>query len=169
MQASRHGHANVVATLLQQRQADINAKNRIGASCMTLAARGGHLQVVRLLNDVGCDLNNSGRASSCECEFTPLMAAAQHGHDAVVRFLLDRGSEVNYKTASTGQTPLMLAALNGHMKTAQILVEAGCDPNLVNVDNKTALEIAIQRGKRDVVAYLERKTTNKPVIGKCVN
>ncbi|XP_069113972.1 ankyrin repeat and SAM domain-containing protein 6-like [Argopecten irradians] len=164
MQASRHGHANVVATLLQQRQADTNAKNRLGASSLTLAARGGHLQVVRLLVDFGSDLNASGNSASGECEFTPLLAAAQHGHDAVLRFILDRGSDVNYRTPSTGQSALMLAALNGHMKTAQILVERGCDPNVVNVDNKTALEIATRRGRREVASYLDRKTINKPKI-----
>ena len=164
MHASRNGHANVVATLLQQRQADINAVTGLGASALTFAARGGHIQVVRQLVEAGIELTSSGGAN--ECDFTPLLAAALYGHDAVLRFLLDRGCDVNFRTSTSGLTPLMVAALNGHMKTAQILVERGADPNVTNADNRTALDIASMRMKREVAAYLERKTTNKPERGK---
>ncbi|XP_061163396.1 ankyrin repeat and SAM domain-containing protein 6-like [Saccostrea echinata] len=160
MHASRNGHANVVATLLQQRQADINAITGLGASALTFAARGGHIQVVRQLVEAGIELSSSGGAN--ECDFTPLLAAALYGHDAVLRFLLDRGCDVNFRTSTSGLTPLMVAALNGHMKTAQILVERGADPNVTNANNRTALDIATMRMKREVAAYLDRKTTNKP-------
>ncbi|XP_062592175.1 ankyrin repeat and SAM domain-containing protein 6-like [Saccostrea cucullata] len=160
MHASRNGHANVVATLLQQRQADINAITGLGASALTFAARGGHIQVVRQLVEAGIELSTSGGAN--ECDFTPLLAAALYGHDAVLRFLLDRGCDVNFRTSTSGLTPLMVAALNGHMKTAQILVERGADPNVTNANNRTALDIATMRMKREVAAYLDRKTTNKP-------
>ncbi|KAL3858771.1 hypothetical protein ACJMK2_009024 [Sinanodonta woodiana] len=159
MQASRHGHVNIVALLLQH-QVDLNARTRYGNSTLTLAARGGHHQVVRLLVESGIDLDSSGSV----CEITPLLVAAQHGNDAVLRLLLDRGCDVNYRTQSTKITPLMVAALNGHMTTAQILIERGGDPNITDVCGKTALEIASVRGKREVTGYLDRKTTNKPII-----
>ncbi|XP_041375795.1 ankyrin repeat and SAM domain-containing protein 6-like isoform X2 [Gigantopelta aegis] len=159
MQASRHGHVKVVAALLQN-QADVNTVTRYGVSSLMLAARGGHLHTARKLVEAGIDLNGLGRI----CEFTPLIAAAQHGHDAVVRFMLDRGFQVNYQTESTSLSPLMVAALNGHMTTAQILIERGGDPNLTNVNHKTALEIATICDKREVKGYLDRKTTNKPQV-----
>ncbi|XP_060596303.1 ankyrin repeat and SAM domain-containing protein 6-like, partial [Ruditapes philippinarum] len=158
MQAARHGHANIVSLLLQH-PVDINATNSFGASALMLAARGGHLQVAKLLVEAGIDINGSS-----QCEYTPLMTAAQQGHDAVLRLLLDRGSDVNYRTPSTGVTPLMLASLNGHMTTAQILIERGGDPNIINGLDHTALTIAAIRGKREVRGFLERKTTNKPII-----
>lgn len=161
VQASRYGHSGVVALLIQH-QADIHAKNRYGASALTLAARGGHIQTVKLLVESGVELNIASEG----CEFTPLLAAALHGHDAVLRFLLDRGCDVNFRTPTSGLTPLMLAALNGHMTTAQILIEKGGDPNVVNVGDKTALGIATIRGKREVRGYLDRKTTNKPKVCK---
>ncbi|KAH9515488.1 Ankyrin repeat and SAM domain-containing protein 6 [Bulinus truncatus] len=157
LQAARYGHTNIVA-LLHQHQADINAKTRYGASAMTLAAKGGHVQTVKFLIESGLDMNDVGDG----CEFTPLLVAAQHGHDAVLRVLLDRGCDVNFSTPSTGLTPLMTAALNGHMTTAQIIIERGGDPNTINVCDKTALEIATIRDKREVRGYLDRKTTNKP-------
>lgn len=104
--------------------------------------------------------------SGKDCEITPLMSAAQNGHDSVLRLLLDRGYEVNYQTPSNGLTPLMAAAQNGHMTTAQVLIERGGDPNLTDINNRTALEIATIRGKREVRGYLDRKTTNKPKVCK---
>ncbi|XP_005095515.1 ankyrin repeat and SAM domain-containing protein 6 [Aplysia californica] len=157
LQAARYGHTNIVA-LLSQHQADLHAKTRYGASAMTLAAKGGHMQTVKLLIDSGVDVNGIGDG----CEFSPLLLAAQHGHDAVLRVFLDRGCDVNFYTPSTGLTPLMTAALNGHMTTAQIIIERGGDPNVMNVCENTALEIATVRDKREVSGYLDRKTTNKP-------
>ncbi|XP_014781976.1 ankyrin repeat and SAM domain-containing protein 6 [Octopus bimaculoides] len=159
MQACRHGHTNVVALLLQNK-ADFNALNRLGASALTIAARGGHLQVVRMLLDAGAEYNRHGK----DCEITPLMSAAQNGHDSVLRLLLDRGYEVNYQTPSNGLTVLMAAAQNGHMTTAQVLIERGCDPNLTDINDRTALEMAKMRGKREVHGYLDRKTKNKPKV-----
>ncbi|BFZ13265.1 hypothetical protein BsWGS_16304 [Bradybaena similaris] len=157
LQAARYGHTNIVA-LLVQHQTDLHARTRYGASALTLAAKGGHLQTVKFLLEAGVDLNGIGDG----CEFTPLLVAAQHGHDAILRVLLDRGCDVNFYTPSMGLTPLMIAALNGHMTTAQIIIERGGDPNMTNVCDKTALEIATLRDKREVRGYLDRKTTNKP-------
>ena len=165
LHAARHGHPGVVSLLLQH-QADINARNRLGASAVVLAARGGHLQTVKLLTEAGIDLTPTTGICGSTCEFTPLQAAAHHGHDTVVRFLLDRGYDVNYRTPSTGVSSLMLAALNGHMTTSQILVETGANPNNTNVNEHTPLDIASISGKREVKGYLDRKTSNKPRLGK---
>ena len=151
--------------LLYQHQADIHAKTRFGASALTLAAKGGHVLTTKLLIDSGVEMNLVGD----ECEFSPLMVAAQHGHDAVLRALLDRGSDVNFYTPSTGLTPLMIAAVNGHMTTAQIIIERGGDPNVMDVCENTALQIASLRDKREVSGYLDRKTTNKPKTCKFFN
>ncbi len=167
MHASRHGHLNVVALLLQN-QADINARIRLGTSALTLAARAGHLKTCKLLIESGIDTSLNNSIGGSTCEFTPLMAAAQHGHDNVVRYFLERGFDVNARMPSTGINALMLAALNGHMTTAQILIEHGANTNLTNVNNHTPLEIAHMRGKREVKGYLERKTINKPKMGKMI-
>ena len=68
---------------------------------------------------------------------------------------------------STFMTPLMCAAINGHMTTAQNLMERGCDPNLSDCNDKTALQLAQERGKREVIGFLDRKTSNKLSVGKC--
>lgn len=66
---------------------------------------------------------------------------------------------------STFMTPLMCTAINGHMTTSQIMMERGCDPNLTDVNDKTALQLASECGKREVSGYLDRKTSNKSSTG----
>ena len=68
----------------------MHARTRYGSSALTLAAKGGHLQTVRLLIELGLDPNGL-MAGGDGCEFLPMLAAAQCGHDAVLRVLLDRG------------------------------------------------------------------------------
>lgn len=76
------------------------------------------------------------------------------------------GWDINQRMQSTFMTPLMCAAINGHMTTAQVLMERGCDPNISDVNDKTALQLASERGKREVMGFLDRKTLNKPTTGR---
>jgi ankyrin repeat protein len=48
IEAARFGHDEVVTALLIAK-ADVNVKNRDGKTALTLAAEGGHDEVVRLL------------------------------------------------------------------------------------------------------------------------
>lgn len=49
---SRFGHLTVAHILLEN-GAEINGRNRLGASVLTMAARGGHTHVVKLLLESG--------------------------------------------------------------------------------------------------------------------
>lgn len=68
---------------------------------------------------------------------------------------------MDQRMQSTYMTPLMCAAINGHMTTSQVLMERGCDPNITDINDKTALQLASDRGKREVMGFLDRKTLNK--------
>ena len=57
---------------------------------MILACRGGHLEIVRCLVELGGAAVNLARA---ECGKTPMMLAARKGHLSIVRLLLQRGAD----------------------------------------------------------------------------
>lgn len=178
----RFGHLNVAHILLEN-GAEINGRNRMGASVLTMAVRGGHTHVAKLLLENGAFVDDfdhlavaEGNASGNNnvhgdngktfLEITPLLAAAQHGHEAVVRLLLEWGADVNFCQKSTGWSALMLAAAGGTVSVTQQLVERGADADHLNVLGKTAFEVALQLQHKEVKNYLDSITTVRPQPGK---
>lgn len=181
LSSTRFGHLNVAHILLEN-GAEMNGRNRMGASVLTMAARGGHTHVAKLLLESGAyvddydhlalaeGVTNSNNSVGDEggrefMDITALLAASQHGHEASVRLLLEWGAEVNFSQKTTGWGALMLATLSGKVVVAQQLVERGADPDQVNVLAKTAFELSLQLNQRDVKAYLDSITTVRPQPG----
>lgn len=76
-------------TLLLEKGADPNLRNRRGMSALLLAAKNGHSDAIKLLLDKGADVD-------CEAQgVTPLHAAVAYGHIDAVRLLLGRGARDN--------------------------------------------------------------------------
>lgn len=115
-----------------------------------VAARGGHIGVVRLLVDHGADVNKGTNNS-----WTPLIAASGHGHAEVVKFLIDhKDIEVN-KAAVDGWTPVFIAACNGITSVLKVLAtNPQVDLNLGGNDGWTPLIYATYSGHIDVVKLL---------------
>jgi hypothetical protein len=75
-----------------------------------------------------------------------LAGAAKGGHAALCRDLLARGAPVNGKAGWRQSTPLMYAAASGSLETVELLLSSGADVKAKNVNDATALGIAIERG-----------------------
>src|SRR5919106_4016472 len=134
-------------TLLLDRGADVNAKNRRGATPLHWAV---HDEAkVRLLLSRGATVNvkqNEGR--------TPLLLAATlpRGH-AALDLLLTHGANPNLPAAN-GQTPLMAAAARGDFTAVRALVGAGATVDARNGAGETALMLAAGDGNPLVVTLL---------------
>lgn len=142
---------------------------------LTVASRGGHLGVVKLLLEAGAIVdhhNPSGESPGMGGSrdellgITALMAAVQHGHEAVVRLLMEWGADPNHTARTVGWSPLMLAALLGKLSVVQQLVEKGANPDHLGVLEKTAFEVALDRKYRDLADYLDPLTTVRPKTGQ---
>jgi ankyrin repeat protein/beta-lactamase regulating signal transducer with metallopeptidase domain len=112
------------------------------------AARGGHLEVARLLLDRGArvDLTPRGDAS-------PLMIAAGHGHEGLVRLLLARGADPNRVVEGDG-TPLIAAVRGGEVEIVRLLLAEGAEPDVYVEGDESPLYHAIEGGDPDIVRLL---------------
>ena len=124
-----------------------------------LAAMNGHAATVKLLLDMGSDINAQIETN----RNTALTLACFQGRCEVVSLLLDRKANVEHR-AKTGLTPLMEAASGGYVEVGRILIEKGADVNAPPVPSSrdTALTIAADKGHYRFVEMLIKK-------GQCLN
>lgn len=119
-----------------------------------LAAMNGHARTVKLLLDMGSDINAQIETN----RNTALTLACFQGRCEVVSLLLDRKANVEHR-AKTGLTPLMEAASGGYVEVGRILLEKGADVNAPPVPSSrdTALTIAADKGHYRFVELLIKK------------
>jgi ankyrin repeat protein len=109
------------------------------------------LDLVRALIERGA----LARAREPQHPSQALVAAAGEGHSEVVRALLDAG--VSPDAGLPAWSALMHAASNGKLRAAEVLLDAGADPRAVSDTGKTALGLAREHGRSELVALLEAR------------
>jgi hypothetical protein len=121
--AVARGDIGAVKALLEE-GCDVDATADRDETALTLAAREGQLEIVRLLIDAGAKVN-------FENDVTPLHCAAKGGHMEVARALLDSGAAVNAKCSvgdSIGETPYDWAAEKNRAEIMDLLRRYGGHP-----------------------------------------
>ncbi|CAC5410651.1 unnamed protein product [Mytilus coruscus] len=120
-----------------------------GWSALHVACKKGHIEVVKLLVDVGMNFNDTTNNGS-----TPLYKAC-HG----VKFLLDlNGQALNSRVDTTikhekGWSALHVACKEGHIKVVKLLIDAGMNLNDTTNSGSTPL-YNCQGGHYDTVKFL---------------
>jgi ankyrin len=138
--AARHGHANIVARLLDEGARSPRA--------LSLAAAGGFVDVLKLLRDVHSSLDALDEAG-----YAPIQYAICSAHPATVKYLLDQGARSDISDQD-GNSLLHLAGWIGSLLGIEHLVEAGLDVRAKNNEGYDALKYAAQGGFHDVVGFL---------------
>jgi len=98
------------------------------------------------------------------CCPSPVSTACLYGREAIVRILLGKKKElakivINKRIIENGLTPLMFAALSGRRPLAELLASRGADPDAVNVNWQTALDLSEALAHAEVRSFLQGKTT----------
>eukprot|EP00094_Tigriopus_californicus_P009181 TCALIF_08851-PA protein Name:"Similar to Ankrd17 Ankyrin repeat domain-containing protein 17 (Mus musculus)" AED:0.38 eAED:0.38 QI:0/0.53/0.37/0.75/1/1/16/0/2553 len=152
------GHEELV-TLLLDRGANIEHRDKKGFTPLILAATAGHEKVVEILLEHSADIEaqsertkdtplslacsggryevvdillsrNANKEHRNVSDYTPLSLAASGGYVNIIKLLLSHGAEINSRTGSKlGISPLMLAAMNGHTAAVKLLLDMGSDIN----------------------------------------
>ena len=123
---------------LDERAPILNGFND-GHTPLLVAAREGHLEIVRELVRAGADVN------AVEPTFgaVPLHKATYNGHAEITALLADSPRiDLDYQGPSNGYTPLHDALWHGYGDCARILVEAGARLDLRGHDGLSPLELA---------------------------
>ncbi|KAI9457889.1 ankyrin repeat-containing domain protein [Russula earlei] len=179
MLASREGHSPVVRLLVQS-GADVGFQNNRGATALIWASLNGHLDVVRFLLQSGAavDLCPDKRTYY---QYMPLHYASARGHFMVAESLIQYGAEIN-TLGPNRETPLHLAisppdvfpisgpdvdskargdstsshaaAKGGDLNIFELLLKSGADVNIRDIDDKTALDLALVNGRPDVAKFI---------------
>jgi ankyrin repeat protein len=156
MAAMRPGDSAIVELILSK-GADIQARDRFGATALSLAARAGDLDTVELLIAKGADPNlRDGVGKGA------LFSATMGQNPAVIRLLLQRGANANEATSlppgaalrspnngknrpanNSKDTALHNAAAFGPVGSVRYLLEAGAEVNARDSRSLTPLSFAL--------------------------
>ncbi|XP_036397225.1 ankyrin repeat domain-containing protein 50-like [Megalops cyprinoides] len=145
-----------VIRLLLSRGASLELSDNQGQTPLILAARQGHVNVVRFLLDWirRCGTEGARIVDHADGEgWTALRLAAWGGHTEVVRLLLDAGAEVD-GCDMEGRTALRAAAWGGHEEILLTLLEHGAQVDKADQEGRTPLIAAAYMGHWEAVEIL---------------
>ncbi|XP_046556528.1 spindle pole body component 110-like [Haliotis rubra] len=144
------GDLDVVKSILDLRQADVNVRGRRRSRTPLMeAARRGHKDVVELLVRDGADVSLRD-----DVDDSFLHLACQGGDYGTVKVILSLNlMDINCRGGGS-RTPLMEAARRGHGDVVELLVMEGADVSLVDDAGNNILHVACGGGDVGVVEFV---------------
>jgi ankyrin repeat protein len=174
------GSATMVDALLKAGADPKTLTTEDGETVLMTAARAGNADVVRMLLDREADVNAREQYKGQ----TALMWAAAERHPGVVKLLLDHGADWKVRSfdretkvpklsaassispiARGGFTALSFAAREGDIQSARVMLDGGVDINYGDVDNTSALVVAIMNKQYSFAKFLVDRGADVNVVG----
>ncbi|KAL8993605.1 MAG: hypothetical protein Q9169_006219 [Polycauliona sp. 2 TL-2023] len=125
--AAKSGDVAIIQSLVTNgAHLSIERNDSYFKSALHTAAFYGNIEAVKLLLELGSDVNLSGGTTG-----TCLQAAATKGQTEVIGILLDAGAEINEHDIGSYGSALIAAIVNLKQDTVVLLLERGADPSLV--------------------------------------
>ena len=163
------------ARLLLEKDADVNARDKGGASVLALAAAANNIELARILIAKGANVNNIDVLG-----FTPLLNAAGNGdrNAEMVKLLIEHGAQVNAKSGDAiemvkngpiklGHLTALQLASQANYEATEALLQAGADINAKDVRNATPLVFAVATDRPDpriVKLLLDKGADREPAL-----
>ncbi|XP_025412128.1 ankyrin-3-like isoform X4 [Sipha flava] len=157
LRAARSGNLEKVLLLLESSGVDVNTANSNGLNALHLAAKDGHVDIVKCLLKRGCSVNSVTKKGN-----SALHIASLAGQEEIVKVLVENNASINIQSHS-GFTPLYMAAQENHCSIVEILLRHGANQLLVTEDGFSPLAVAMQQGHDKVVAILLENDTKGKV------
>ena len=126
---------------------DLNKDGTGGAPPLIVAAKGGHIELIKLLLNYGADIN----LPEIFTGENALAAAAGLGLRDSVLTLISYHADINYQNHLTYTTPLMTACMHGKRGTIIALLDAYADINILDRRSLSAFAYANMNNHRDVL------------------
>lgn len=137
--ACEHNHMEIVHYLVQA-GSFLDVKGEDGMTCLHMAAKGGHIELMEFLlstRKVQVNVQDDGG-------WTPIIWAAEHRNVAAVKFLIAHGADPTLKD-NEENTGLHWAAFSGSVEIAEIFLNHGCDIESPNEHGDRPLHIAARQ------------------------
>jgi ankyrin repeat protein len=163
------GNAAMIEALLKAGADPKTLTTKDGETVLMTASRTGNADAVRILLSRGADVNARENYKGQ----TALMWAASERHPAVVKLLLERGADWKVRSfdretkppklsaassispiARGGFTALSFAAREGDIESARVMLDGGVDINYGDIDNTSALTVAIMNKQYSFAKFL---------------
>ena len=148
--ASWNGHLKVVEALLAA-HAKPNTQDDLGRTALYIASYEGLLDIAHRLLKANANPNISKHNGA-----TPLYVASQECHTKLVTILLEAKADPNIQVTDNGTTALHMAIIFGNLELVKLLFRCGADTKIRDKLGLSALDIAKQYKKKDIVTWLKR-------------
>lgn len=131
-------------------------------SNLVLAAWLGKTDIIDYLVDNGYfDINEPEYKfynKDLKCAWNALQTVAYSNNVEIVRYLVKKGADINaLSETDANRTALLMAIDRGNINTAMELVKLGADVNIRDVYYNSSLEMAINRGEKELVKAIYNK------------
>ena len=141
---------------------DFNSlQNTRGSTALHLAAHKGHMKTVRLLLEVGSDIDTTNGEG-----MSALHVAIQQKNSAIIQCLLEHGASSSL-TNNTGQNALHLAVETDSVPLVELVLNYVTELNSRDRNGKSAFHYAVERGNEQMVRSMLLKGVNsKAKVGE---